>query len=155
MPPALTGQVAGGASRPLFGSVLQQNADGTVLAGSSRQAAHSSEPEDPSIPGEIARRAIRLVPDLESVPVLGSWWGLRPMTPDTLPIIGPLREGLVVATGHGSFGVTLAAGTAPLVAAAVMGHDPPFDPRPFRPDRFPPSTDPVQLSEAGTGSHRL
>jgi D-amino-acid dehydrogenase len=77
------------------------------------------------------------------------------MTPDTLPVIGAVREGLVVATGHGSFGVTLAAGTAPLVAAAVLGQEPPFDPGPFRPDRFPASAAPVELPWAGTASHRL
>jgi sarcosine oxidase subunit beta len=155
MPPVLTGEVARGETGPLFGSVLQNNPDGTVLAGSSRQAAHSSDPEEHGIPKEIARRAIRFVPDLEAVPVLGSWWGLRPMTPDTMPVIGAVREGLVVATGHGSFGVALAAGTAPLVAAAVLGQEPPFDPRPFLPDRFPASADPAELPWAGTASHRL
>jgi D-hydroxyproline dehydrogenase subunit beta len=141
MPPVTAGEVAGGRARPLVGSLLQQNADGTVLAGSSRQAAFSSEPEDPGIPREIARRAFGLVPSLESARVLGSWWGLRPMTPDGMPIVGRLADGLVVATGHGSFGVTLAAGTAPLVEALVAGGDPPIDPSPFAPGRFPPRGD--------------
>jgi D-hydroxyproline dehydrogenase subunit beta len=153
MPPVLAGHLARGTTGPLLGSLLQQNPDGTVLAGSSRQAAHSSDPEDPEIPREIARRAIRLVPDLEEVRVLGSWSGLRPMTPDALPIIGTLREGLVVATGHGSFGVTLAGGTAPLVVSAINGTEPRIDPEPFRPDRFPLSVEPAPLS--GSGSHRL
>ena len=136
MPPVLAGEVAGDAARPVLGSLMQQNPDGTVLAGSSRQAAYSSEPEDASIPGEIVRRVIRLVPAAEKSRVLGSWWGIRPMTSDSLPIVGKVRDGLVVATGHGSFGVTLAAGTAPLVAAAITGENPPIDPAPFSPDRF-------------------
>jgi glycine/D-amino acid oxidase-like deaminating enzyme len=136
MPAALAGEVAGDAAGPVLGTVMQQNPDGTVLAGSSRQAAYSSEPEDVSIPREIVRRVIRLVPAAEKARVLGSWWGIRPMTPDSLPIVGAVRDGLIVATGHGSFGVTLAAGTAPLVAAAITGEDPPIDPAPFSPDRF-------------------
>jgi sarcosine oxidase subunit beta len=136
MPPVLAGEVAGDAAGPILGSVIQQNSDGTVLAGSSRQAAYSNEPEDAAIPREIVRRVIRLVPAAEKARVLGSWWGIRPMTPDSLPIVGALREGLIVATGHGSFGVTLAAGTAPLVAAAITGEEPPLDPAPFSPGRF-------------------
>ena len=154
MPPVLAGQVARDETGPLLGSVLQQNPDGTILAGSSRQGVHSSEPEDHSIPGEIARRAVRLVPDLDDVRVLGSWWGLRPMTPDALPIVGVLTEGLVVATGHGSFGVSLAAGTAPLVAAAITGEAPPFDPDPFRPGRFPVKVEAAPVAGA-PGSHRV
>ena len=151
MPPVLAGQVARDATRALLGSVVQQNPDGTVLAGSSRQGVHSSEPEDTSIPREIVRRAIRLVPDLVEVRVLGSWWGLRPMTPDSIPIVGALRDGLVVATGHGSFGVSLAAGTGALVAAAVTGEAPPIDPAPFLPDRFPGAADTAPV----LGSHRV
>jgi D-hydroxyproline dehydrogenase subunit beta len=136
MPPVLAGEVAGGGAEPVLGSLLQQNPDGTILAGSSRQAAYTSEPEDPGVPREILRRAIRLVPALEKARVIGSWWGLRPMTPDGLPFVGSVREGVVVATGHGSFGVVLAAGTAPLVASLVTGEDPPLDPSPFDPARF-------------------
>jgi glycine/D-amino acid oxidase-like deaminating enzyme len=136
MPPVLAQEVAGDAARPVLGSLIQQNSDGTMLAGSSRQAAYSSEPEDPDIPREIVRRAIRLVPATEKARILGSWWGIRPMTSDGLPIVGRIRDGLVVATGHGSFGVTLAAGTAPLVTAAITGEDPPIDPTPFLPQRF-------------------
>jgi glycine/D-amino acid oxidase-like deaminating enzyme len=136
MPPVFAQEVASGAARPVLGSVIQQNADGTMLAGSSRQAAYGSEPEDPAIPREILRRTIRLVPAAEKARVLGSWWGIRPMTSDGLPIVGRLGDGLVVATGHGSVGVTLAAGTAPLVAATITREDPPIDPGPFLPERF-------------------
>jgi len=51
-------------------------------------------------------------------------------------VIGRLREGLVVATGHGSEGVINGAGTAELVAAFVFGEPPPFDSSPFDPFRF-------------------
>ena len=79
-------------------------------------------------------------------PYLGSWqpnpeeallpWaGLRPATPDGLPLIGalPALEGVYLATGHGMLGVTLAPATAALLAPLVLhGHAAPelapFDP---------------------------
>jgi glycine/D-amino acid oxidase-like deaminating enzyme len=61
------------------------------------------------------------------------------MTPDERPLVGSAGEGLTVATGHGSEGVILAAGTGQLVAAQVLGEEPPFDPAPFDPLRFGPA----------------
>jgi glycine/D-amino acid oxidase-like deaminating enzyme len=130
------GMAAGAPAEPFYGTLMQPNPDGTVLAGSSRQAAVGGEPDDPGVPREILRRAIRLVPALEDVAMIGSWWGIRPMTPDGRPMVGRLGDGLTVATGHGGQGVILAGGTAPLVAALVLGQDPPFPSEPFDPLRF-------------------
>jgi glycine/D-amino acid oxidase-like deaminating enzyme len=58
------------------------------------------------------------------------------MSPDGLPLIGPVREGLHVATGHGPYGVMLAAGTAEVAASLVLGEEPFIDPKPFDPLRF-------------------
>ena len=112
---------------PDVGTLLQPNPDGTVLAGGSRQRASVPEPEGWEVPRELARRAADLVPSLGRAQVIGSWWGIRPMTPDGLPIVARVGEGLVVATGHGSQGVILAGGTAELVAALVAGEESPFD----------------------------
>ena len=51
-----------------------------------------------------------------------AWAGLRPATPDGLPLIGALRghDGLYLATGHGMLGVTLAPATADLLAPLVL-----------------------------------
>ena len=56
------------------------------------------------------------------------WCGLRPMTPDGTPIIGPtpLRN-LLLATGHGTLGWTMAAGTGRLLASMVAGRAPDID----------------------------
>ncbi|MDW8479224.1 MAG: FAD-dependent oxidoreductase [Xanthomonadales bacterium] len=77
-----------------------------------------------------------------ALPALGapaeSWYGFRPMTPDELPVIGraPGLRNLLLATGHGMLGVSLAAVTAELVAALVLGREPPVDPAPLSPARF-------------------
>lgn len=53
------------------------------------------------------------------------WTGLRPMTPDGPPIVGATRyRNLVVATGHGTLGWTMAAGTARVVADLCAGREP-------------------------------
>jgi D-amino-acid dehydrogenase len=51
-----------------------------------------------------------------------AWAGLRPATPDGLPLIGPLKgaDGVFLATGHGMLGVTLAPATADLLAPLVL-----------------------------------
>jgi sarcosine oxidase subunit beta len=129
-------ELADAAPQPPPSSLLQPNLDGTLLAGGSRQAALANEPEDSTVPRTIVREAIRLVPAVADAEVLAAWWGVRPMTPDGRPIVGTLADGLVVATGHGSQGVILGAGTGSLVASMLTGEAPPFDPAPFQPARF-------------------
>jgi D-amino-acid dehydrogenase len=53
------------------------------------------------------------------------WCGLRPMTPDGTPIVGPTRyPNLWLATGHGTLGWTMAAGTGRIVADLLSGRSP-------------------------------
>ena len=132
--PPLASDLAAGGAGPNVGSLIHPTVDGSVLAGGSRQV--TAEPEDPSVPALIARRAIELLPGLADHAVLASWSGVRPMSPDGRPLVGAVREGLVVATGHGSQGVILGGGTGLLVASLVLGDEPPFDAVPFAPDRF-------------------
>ena len=122
--------------RAEVGAILHLHPDGTVLVGSSRQAWITPEPEDPSVPRRQLAAAIALVPSLAETRVLSTWWGIRPITPDERPIVGIVRDGLVVATGHGSEGVILGAGTAKLVTSIVLGGPRPFDAGPFDPFRF-------------------
>jgi D-amino-acid dehydrogenase len=53
------------------------------------------------------------------------WTGLRPMTPDSTPVVGATRYGnLYLNTGHGTLGWTMACGSGKLVADLVMGQRP-------------------------------
>jgi D-amino-acid dehydrogenase len=56
------------------------------------------------------------------------WCGLRPMTPDGTPIVGstPVQH-LLLATGHGTLGWTMAAGTGRVIADIVSGRQPDID----------------------------
>jgi glycine oxidase len=61
--------------------------------------------------------AVRMVPSLATAPVVETWSGLRPDTPDHLPILGPVDvEGLWFATGHYRNGILLAPATARALA---------------------------------------
>jgi D-amino-acid dehydrogenase len=66
------------------------------------------------------------------------WRGLRPCTPDGMPVIGRARgRGDVwLATGHQMAGLKCAPGTGLLLAQLMSGQPPRFDPEPFRADRF-------------------
>lgn len=66
------------------------------------------------------------------------WRGLRPCTPDGVPIIGysPRHSNLLLCTGHQMLGLQSAPGSARLAADLLLGAKPAFDPRLFRADRF-------------------
>jgi sarcosine oxidase subunit beta len=125
-----------GVARDDIGAVIQPSPDGTIVAGTSREPALAWSAEDLHVPRAVAGCVIRLLPALADAPVLGTWSGIRPMSPDERPFVGWLRPGLFAATGHGSEGVILGGGTANLVAAMVQGREPPLDPSPFDPLRF-------------------
>jgi D-amino-acid dehydrogenase len=91
---------------------------------------------DPRRAGTLDRTAKRYLRDWTMTDA-HTWTGFRPATPDGLPYIGQTAEpGLFIATGHGTLGVTLAAGTGLTLAQLMMG-EPVAELEPFRPDRSP------------------
>ena len=135
--PTSSDVISEGAPRSEVGSLLHPHRDGrTIVIGSTRQIWLTPEPPEEQIIGRLLGAAIELAPAIADAAVQSSWWGLRPLTPDERPLVGAVRKGLHVATGHGSEGVILGAGTAQLVAAQIAGEAPPFDPAPFDPRRF-------------------
>ncbi|HET6342401.1 MAG TPA: glycine oxidase ThiO [Gemmatimonadota bacterium] len=78
-----------------------------------------------------------VVAGLAEAPVVERWAGLRPGTPDSLPVVGadPELEGLLYATGHYRNGILLAPLTAACLAALAAGRRPPVDLTAFAPDR--------------------
>ncbi|CAG0988287.1 D-amino-acid dehydrogenase [Anaerolineae bacterium] len=83
----------------------------------------------------FAREYIRLD---EKLDIKETWAGLRPVTPDGMPIIGrsPLHSNLTVATGHAMLGLSLGPGTGQVVAELVNGSETAFDLRPLGMERF-------------------
>ncbi len=87
--------------------------------------------------GAISTRAFEISHVLETSTFIGAWAGLRPGTPDNLPIIGISgeRPNLVIATGHFRNGILLAPITADLVRQIVVGDTPDLDLAPYSPSR--------------------
>jgi D-amino-acid dehydrogenase len=76
----------------------------------------------------IVRRVRQLFPALKAAGEPEFWAGLRPATPNNVPVIGRTRlENLYVNTGHGTLGWTLAAGSGRALAELVSGRRPDVD----------------------------
>jgi glycine oxidase len=86
----------------------------------------------------IRTMANRLVPQLKAASAHFDWAGLRPGTPDRLPIIGPLPPlaNAIAATGHYRNGILLGPLTGRLVARGVLDGDWSGVPEEFAPSRF-------------------
>jgi D-amino-acid dehydrogenase len=93
---------------------------------------------DPVRVASLARAADRTLTLPRGARTVRVWRGLRPCTPDGLPVIGraPGLENLVLATGHAMLGITLAPVTGELVASLVGGETPRHALEPLRPERF-------------------
>jgi glycine oxidase len=87
---------------------------------------------------ELRAGAVRVCPALSQAPLDRAWAGLRPATPDMLPIIGPdpERPSLLYACGHSKNGILLAPATAELVVTHVTGDHTDLDGSPFSITRF-------------------
>jgi glycine oxidase len=111
--------------------------DGRVLIGSTLEDAGYDKRTDPRTIQRMHKAAISLVPALEQALVLEDWAGLRPGTPDDLPILGATSiPGYFVASGHYRDGIMLAPVTARLMAQVIAGDKSDYDISPFSPTRF-------------------
>jgi D-amino-acid dehydrogenase len=73
----------------------------------------------------IAQRIRHLFPALSAIEPVDRWAGLRPATPDNVPVIGRTRmQNLFLNTGHGTLGWTLACGSGRVLADLVSGRKP-------------------------------
>ncbi|MBS1250498.1 MAG: Hydrogen cyanide synthase subunit HcnC [Chloroflexi bacterium] len=100
--------------------VAEMTTSGKLLLGSSREFCGYDRTVSLSAIQELATRATRFLPGLESTPIIRSYAGLRPWSPDGLPLIGPTRvPGFYLATGHEGAGICLAPVTGRLVTQMI------------------------------------
>ena len=114
-------------------------AGGRVVAGATRETGSGFDPRITAAGvHEVLGEALRVAPGLAGAGMLETRVGLRPLSADGLPILGPVPgvAGAFVATGHGPSGLTLGPYSAALVTELVLGHAPALDLTPFRADRF-------------------
>jgi glycine/D-amino acid oxidase-like deaminating enzyme len=82
--------------------------------------------------------AAAIAPGTKKATVAETWAGLRPATPDGLPIIGRGSvDGLIIAGGLFRNGILLGPLVGEIAAALALGREPSVDVSTFRPDRFP------------------
>ncbi len=132
------GQAASGLDALAVAANVQPRSTGQWLVGSSRQEGQGDTSVDPAVLGAVLRAAIGLLPCLARMNVVRAWTGMRPATPDGLPLIGahPSRPRVWLACGHEGLGVTMAFGTARLLADQFLGRRSEIDAAPFAPQRF-------------------
>ena len=116
---------------------LIPRSDGRLIVGTTVEEAGFDKRTDPATIQRMHRAALNLVPKLADARILEDWAGLRPGTPDALPILGATpTPGYYVATGHFRDGILLAPITAQLMTAVIQARTPDYDLTAFSPARF-------------------
>lgn len=116
---------------------LIPRSDGRLLVGATVEEAGFDKRTDADTITGLHRAALELVPELRDARILESWAGLRPGTPDALPILGATpAPGYFVATGHFRDGILLAPITAQLMTAVIEDREPEYDLSAFSAARF-------------------
>lgn len=120
---------------------LVPRSDGRLLIGATLEEAGFDKHVDADTIQGLHRAALSLVPSLAQARILEDWAGLRPGTPDALPILGPTDvPGYFIATGHFRDGILLTPVTARAIAQVLSDDKCSYDLRPFSPARFPQSS---------------
>ena len=121
-------------------------ADSRVVAGATRETGSGFAPHTTSAGvRDVLAEALRVAPGLAGAEIREIRVGLRPLTPDTLPVLGavPGVGGVFLVTGHGPTGLTLGPYSGKIVAALMLGTMPETDLAPFSVARFGPAASPL------------
>jgi glycine oxidase len=114
--------------------------DGQILAGATVEYAGFEKKLTAGAMEKILTGAIELAPDLADSEIAETWCGLRPDSPDHLPILGPTDlDGLLIATGHFRSGILLTPITAKLICEWITKQSVSVDWDRFSPMRFQPA----------------
>lgn len=116
---------------------LAPRAEGDVVLGSTMEFDRTDRRADPAQITNLIDAAQLMLPGQVRLAEAPAWAGVRPMSPDWAPMIGPSGpEGVFVACGHSRNGWLLAPITAEIICARVFGEDLPPLWAAFAPDRF-------------------
>lgn len=119
------------------GAYIVPRSSGRILVGTTVEDAGYDKSVQPEIIRQLHQAAAKYVPELASAAVTESWAGLRPGTPDDLPIMGATETpGLFIASGHFRNGILLAPLTAMVMANILENKPAGLDLSSFSPARF-------------------
>lgn len=117
--------------------VFEPTAADNFLIGSSRRFAGEDIRTDIEVMQALAERAIRFFPIIRDIKVIRAYSGLRPFTPDHLPIVSDTPvPGFFIAAGHEGDGIGLSAITGQLISNLIAGREQPIDISPLSFGRF-------------------
>ena len=110
--------------------------DGRVLFGSTLEYTGFEKRTTQEALDDLCQSAFALIPALADLPVECHWAGLRPGSPDGVPVIGPHPElsNLYICAGHFRNGVVLGPGSARLLADQLTGRQPEIGVAPYLPE---------------------
>jgi glycine oxidase len=116
---------------------LVPRTDGRIVIGATAEDVGYDKRTEPEVIQKLLRTATMLVPALSKSRIHEAWAGLRPGSPDGLPILGETSiRGYFAATGHFRDGILLAPVTAAVMAGLIAENNAGFDLSAFSPERF-------------------
>jgi glycine oxidase len=115
---------------------LVPRADGRLVVGATVEDRGHDRRVTAGAVHELLRAARELLPDVDELELTETVAGLRPGTPDNAPLLGPVSERVVVATGHYRNGILLAPLTGALIAELLATGRAPDLLQAFAPARF-------------------
>ena len=121
-----------------MGFAVEQTKNGNVLIGSTREFVGFDRQTTFDGVNTIAGQILRVFPSLKDLHVIRAYAGLRPYTPDGLPILGTVEglEGFIMAAGHEGDGITLSPVTGEIIAKVITRGEIPFPMDHFKLERF-------------------
>jgi glycine/D-amino acid oxidase-like deaminating enzyme len=133
-----TGTVESDTRGLAIAAVVESTASGNILLGSSREVVGIDRTVNPDVIRAIVARAIRFFPCLAGIHAMRTYAGLRPFTPDHVPIIGESQRvrGFYIATGHEGTGICFGPITGKLISQLVTGQPTDLPVNELSPARF-------------------
>jgi sarcosine oxidase subunit beta len=130
------------------GISIEQTENGNFLLGSTREFVGYDKRTTSKGLKSIAAKTAGIVPALEQVNVIRAFAGLRPYTPDGLPILGPVADvpGFFMAAGHEGDGIALSPITGELIAQMIITGKSDFPLDAFRLSRFNVAREDVEVA---------
>jgi glycine/D-amino acid oxidase-like deaminating enzyme len=130
------------------GISIEQTENGNFLLGSTREFVGYDKRTTSKGLQSIAAKTAGIIPAIEQVNVIRAFAGLRPYTPDGLPILGPVADvpGFFMAAGHEGDGIALSPITGELIAQMIITGKSDFPLDAFRLSRFDVAREDVEVA---------
>jgi glycine/D-amino acid oxidase-like deaminating enzyme len=121
-----------------MGISVEQTGNGNFLLGSTREFVGFDRRTTPDAAKRILVETTLIIPRLKDAHLIRAFAGLRPYTPDGLPILGKVAavEGFIMAAGHEGDGIALSPITGQLIAELIADGEPSISLKPFAFERF-------------------